>query len=174
MGKRSDRQLLRSRVLQADTLQSILPLLSGLRDTNRVVLVARVLVFARRWNSDIRFRLPKAIQQTLVYRQCALCAIEAAYPTRNGWIKIHASSFHYLLRILVLTWSIAASFSALCAILANLNEAGKDLVPKRKASGQDCYQLDYDVIVLFGPMELQAFLSWKTRVSCKSLCLAVC
>ena len=43
--------------------------------------------------------------------------------------------------------------------------AVKDLVLKRKASGQVYYLLDYDVIVLFGLTELQAHLAWKSKVS---------
>jgi len=57
-----------------------------------------------------------------------------------------------------------SSFSTLCTIRANLSVATKDLVLKKKASGQVYYQLDYDVIVLFGLTELQAYLAWTPKV----------
>jgi hypothetical protein len=68
-------------------------------------------------------------------------------------------------RVLALTWIVAASFSTLCTIRADLSEAVEDLVKKKRASGQVYYQLDYDVIVLFGLTELKAYLSWKSQVS---------
>jgi len=55
-----------------------------------------------------------------------------------------------------------SSFSTLCTIRADLSEAVEDLV-KKKASGQVYYQLDYDVIVLFGLTELKAYLGWKSK-----------
>ena len=145
--------------------------MSGLGDTNS--LIARVLEFARRWNFGIRFRLRKEIQQTLACRPYASSATEAVYPTRNGWIKIDASSFYSLSHILALIWIIAASFSTLCTIRANLSEATKDLILKKRASGQVYYQLDYDVIVLFGLTELQAYLAWKSKESHDAIPLAI-
>ena len=127
--------------------------------------IARVLQSAREWNSGIHFRSRKEVQQTLACRPYASCAIEVVYPTRNGWIRIDASSFHFLPRVLALTWIIVASFSTLCTIRADLSVAVKDLVLKEKASGQVYYQLDYAVIILFGLTELQAFLAWNSRVS---------
>ena len=62
--------------------------------------------------------------------------------------------------------SISASFSTICIICVDLSDAVKDL-HKRDALDQVYYQLDYDVIALFGFMEIQAYLSWKTEVSCK-------
>ncbi|KAI9572586.1 hypothetical protein HD554DRAFT_2202484 [Boletus coccyginus] len=59
---------------------------------------------------------------------------------------------------------ISASFSTLCIICVDLSGAVKDL-HKKNAFGQVYYQLDYDVIVFFGLTEIQAYLSWKTRVS---------
>lgn len=50
--------------------------------------------------------------------------------------------------------------------------AVKDLAPKKAAAGRVYYQLDYDVIILFGLTELEAQLSWKTKVSCVSIPLA--
>ena len=49
----------------------------------------------------------------------------------------------------------------------DLSKAVKDLVPK-KASGRVYYELDYDVIVLFGFTELRAQLGWKTKVRCEA------
>ncbi|KAF8545913.1 hypothetical protein OG21DRAFT_1502123 [Imleria badia] len=54
------------------------------------------------------------------------------------------------------------SFSALCTVRADLNEAVKDAAMK-KAAGQVYYQLDYNVVVLFGLTELQAFLGWMSK-----------
>lgn len=79
-----------------------------------------------------------------------------------------------LLRILVLTWSIAAAFSPFCTIHADLSAAAKDLVMKKTGSGQVYYQLDYDVVLLFGLTELQAQLGWKSKVSREAIPLAVC
>ncbi|KAN0094942.1 hypothetical protein V8E55_003229 [Tylopilus felleus] len=56
-----------------------------------------------------------------------------------------------------------ASFAPYCAIRADLSKATKDLVMTKNASGQVCYQLDYDVIVMFGLAELQAYLGWTTK-----------
>jgi len=55
-----------------------------------------------------------------------------------------------------------SSVSTLCTIHADLSKAAKDLVLK-KASGEVYYQLDYDVIVLFGLTEVQAYLGWKSN-----------
>jgi len=43
----------------------------------------------------------------------------------------------------------------------------------KDASGQVYYQLDYDVIVLFGLAELQAYLGWRSKVSQGATFLAV-
>ena len=63
------------------------------------------------------------------------------------------------------------SFSALCTVCADLSGAIKDIVPLKKPSGRVYYQLDYDVIVFLGLMELEVQLGWKTKVICKSWCL---
>lgn len=60
---------------------------------------------------------------------------------------------------------IAASFFTFCTICVDLREPARDLVPKNKASGEVYYQLDYDVIIFWGLMEVKAQLSWRTRVS---------
>ena len=174
MGKRSDRRLLRSGILRVETSQGTPSSLSGLRHTNiESTPISRVLKFARKWNLKIRFRLRKEIQQTSACRPYASSAIEAVYPTRNGWIKIDASSFYSFSRVLALTWIVTASFSTLCTIRADLSEAVEDLVKKKKASGQVYYQLDYDVIVLFGLTELKAYIGWKSKVSHDSMPLAI-
>lgn len=41
----------------------------------------------------------------------------------------------------------------------------RDLVLKKDSTGEVHYQLDYDVILLFGLTELQAHLAWKSKVS---------
>ena len=86
-------------------------------------------------------------------------------------MKTHASSSPSLLRNLVLTRGIVASFSVLCTVRVDLSEAIKDIVPLKKPSGRVYYQLDYDVIVFLGLTELKAQLGWKTKVSCESWCL---
>lgn len=136
--------------------------------------IERVLMFGRKWSFGKRSRLRKEIRKTLACKLCALCVIEAVYPTRDGWTKINASSFHSSPRILVLTWSISAYFSTLCTIRVDLSAAKKDLVMKQAASGQVYYQLDYDVIVLFGLTELQAQLGWKTKVSYEAIPRVIC
>ena len=150
--------------------------MSGLRDANIAstpIALQRVLKFAKKWNFGIRFRLRKEIQQISACRPYASCAIEAVYRTRDGWIKIDASSFHSLPRIFALTWVIAASFFPLCIIHADLSEAAKDLVLRKAKSGQVYNQLDYDVILLFGLTELKAYLGWKSKVSNDAIPFAV-
>ena len=174
MGKRSDRRLLCPGILRVETSHGTAPSLNGLRDTNiESSPIARVLMFAQKWNFGIRLRLRKEIQQTSACRPYASCATEVVYPTRNGWIKTDASSFHSLPRVLALTRIVTASFSTLCTIRANLNEAANDLVLKRNTSGQIYYQLDYDVIVLFGLTELKAYFGWKSKVSHDAIPLSV-
>ncbi|KAF8552294.1 hypothetical protein OG21DRAFT_1511667 [Imleria badia] len=55
-----------------------------------------------------------------------------------------------------------SAFSPFCTIRADLSEATNDLILK-KTAGRAYYQLDYDVIVLFGLTELQAYLGWKSK-----------
>ena len=62
---------------------------------------------------------------------------------------------------------VLASFFPLCDIHVDLSKAVKDLVPK-VASGRVYYELDYDVIVLFGFTELRAQLGWNTKVRCEA------
>ncbi|KAI9569174.1 hypothetical protein HD554DRAFT_2254112 [Boletus coccyginus] len=76
-------------------------------------------------------------------------------------------------------WTTVANFSKYCAIRIDLSVATKDLVWTRDPSGQVFYQLDYDVIVLFGLAELQAYLGWmskdgeRRRVSVNLTCCVV-
>lgn len=79
----------------------------------------------------------------------------------------------FIQHIAVLTWSIAVSFSPFCAVRVDLSAAAKDLGIRKAASGQVYYQLDYDVVILFGLTELQAYLSWNARVSHGAITLAV-
>ncbi|KAF8549070.1 hypothetical protein OG21DRAFT_1515573 [Imleria badia] len=55
-----------------------------------------------------------------------------------------------------------SAFSPFCTIRVDLSEAANDLVLK-KTAGRAYYQLDYDVIMLFGLTELQAYLGWKSK-----------
>ena len=83
---------------------------------------------------------------------------------------MHASSLHSLSCVIVLTRTIAAAYATLCTIRVDLSQAAKDLVPK-KLFGKVIYQLDFDVIIFFGLMELKAELGWKTNVRFQSYIL---
>ena len=79
-------------------------------------------------------------------------------------MKVNASFLHLSFMSLVLTSSDLASFSTHCNIRVDLSVAVKDVV-LRKHRGQFYYELDYDMIIFFGPKEIQAYLEWQTRVS---------
>jgi hypothetical protein len=65
----------------------------------------------------------------------------------------------------VLTSSNSASFSTLCTIRADLGKLSRTLRPKKAAADQsNYYQIDYDVIILFGHTELKAQISWEEKV----------
>ena len=88
-------------------------------------------------------------------------------------MEMNASFLHPSLTFLILTCSILASFSTFCSIHVDLSAAVKDVI-LRKTRGQFYYELDYDVIIFLGLTEIQAYLEWKTRVSCGSTSLAFC
>ncbi|KAG2353445.1 hypothetical protein BDR07DRAFT_1367118 [Suillus spraguei] len=56
------------------------------------------------------------------------------------------------------------SFSTLCTIHADLDELSRTLRPKKSATGQSYYyQIDFDIIILFGHTELKAQISWEDK-----------
>ncbi|KIK43050.1 hypothetical protein CY34DRAFT_804214 [Suillus luteus UH-Slu-Lm8-n1] len=55
-----------------------------------------------------------------------------------------------------------SSFSTLCTIRADLGKLSRTLRPKKAAADQsNYYQIDYEVIILFGHTELKAQISWE-------------
>jgi hypothetical protein len=65
----------------------------------------------------------------------------------------------------MLTYSNSASFSTLCRIRADLSELSRTLRPKKSPVDQsNYYQIEFDVIILFGHTELKAQISWKEKV----------
>ena len=62
---------------------------------------------------------------------------------------------------------VLESFSMLCTICFDLQEAAKTLIPHRKLLGQGVYySLSIDVIISFGSTEFSAQVAWKVNVSC--------
>ncbi|KAG0708560.1 hypothetical protein DFH29DRAFT_423264 [Suillus ampliporus] len=56
------------------------------------------------------------------------------------------------------------SFSTLCTINADLQELSRTLRPKKSALDQSkYYQIEFEVIILFGHTELKAQISWKDK-----------
>jgi hypothetical protein len=67
-------------------------------------------------------------------------------------------------RGLMLT-STSASFSTRCTIYPDLSELIQTLCPKKSGSNQSrYYEIDFEVIILFGQPELKAQVSWKHKV----------
>ncbi|KAG2063017.1 hypothetical protein BDR04DRAFT_1111856 [Suillus decipiens] len=57
-----------------------------------------------------------------------------------------------------------SSFSTLCTIQADVDELSQTLRPKKSATGQSYYyQIDFDIIILFGQTELKAQISWEDK-----------
>ncbi|SJL14053.1 uncharacterized protein ARMOST_17506 [Armillaria ostoyae] len=57
-----------------------------------------------------------------------------------------------------------AMYNVLCTVTANTQQATKTLKPQyRPGDGRTFYKLDYDVVLLFGLTELQAYVSWKHK-----------
>jgi hypothetical protein len=57
-----------------------------------------------------------------------------------------------------------SSFSTLCRIRADLSELSRTLCPKKSPIDQsNYYQIEFDVIILFGHTELKAQISWKEK-----------
>ncbi|KAK0434093.1 hypothetical protein EV421DRAFT_1841511 [Armillaria borealis] len=56
-----------------------------------------------------------------------------------------------------------AMYNVLCTVTANTQQATKTLKPQYRPDGRTFYKLDYDVVLLFGLTELQAYVSWKHK-----------
>ncbi|PBK62372.1 hypothetical protein ARMSODRAFT_604136 [Armillaria solidipes] len=56
-----------------------------------------------------------------------------------------------------------AMYEVLCTVTANTQQATKTLKPQHRPDGRTFYKLDYDVVLLFGLTELQAYVSWKHK-----------
>ncbi len=59
-------------------------------------------------------------------------------------------------------------YKVLCTVTANTQQAAKTLKPQHRPDGRTFYKLDYDVVLLFGLTELQAYVSWKHKVRATS------
>ncbi|KAK0209578.1 hypothetical protein IW262DRAFT_1417657 [Armillaria fumosa] len=56
-----------------------------------------------------------------------------------------------------------AMYKVLCTITANTRQAAKSIKPQSGPGGRTFYKFDYDVVLLFGLTELQAYVSWNYR-----------
>lgn len=78
--------------------------------------------------------------------------------TEEGW-SISLPHFY-----LVNPETEIAMYKVLCRVTANTREAAKTLELKRRPDGKTFYQLDYELVLIFGLTELQAYVSWKHKV----------
>ncbi|KAL1725512.1 hypothetical protein EV714DRAFT_221156 [Schizophyllum commune] len=58
----------------------------------------------------------------------------------------------------------AANFGVLCTVKADVTAAVSRLVPRRRADSRTYFQLEYEVVLLFGLTELKAQLRWFANV----------
>lgn len=56
-------------------------------------------------------------------------------------------------------------YKVLCRVTANTRAAAKTLELQRRPNGETFYKLDYELVLIFGLTELQAYVSWKHKVS---------
>lgn len=56
------------------------------------------------------------------------------------------------------------NFEQVCHIVADATNAASSLKPKAGDSGKEYYQLNFDIILLFGLIELQAQIAWIENV----------
>jgi len=59
--------------------------------------------------------------------------------------------------------SFSAKFVRLCSISVDLSHLR--LKPKSNSSGKTYYEVDYEIVLLFGLTELKAQVAWKEHVS---------
>ena len=55
-------------------------------------------------------------------------------------------------------------FTTLCTVSSDTSRILNTLKPKRGKDGKKYYELQYDVVFLFGLTELEAQVSWRNRV----------
>ncbi|KAK0481096.1 hypothetical protein EDD18DRAFT_1312232 [Armillaria luteobubalina] len=56
-----------------------------------------------------------------------------------------------------------AMYKVLCTIIADTRQAAKTIKPQSGPGGRAFYKFDYDLVLLFGLTELQAYVSWNHR-----------
>ncbi|KAK0434107.1 hypothetical protein EV421DRAFT_1909608 [Armillaria borealis] len=56
-----------------------------------------------------------------------------------------------------------AMYKVLCRVTANTRAAAKTLELQRRPDGETFYKLDYELVLIFGLTELQAYVSWKHK-----------
>ena len=62
-------------------------------------------------------------------------------------------------------WSLnIARFTTLCDVTANTSKITRTLLPQTAPDGSAYYEMEYDVILLFGLTELKAQISWVHQV----------
>ena len=62
-------------------------------------------------------------------------------------------------------WSLnIARFTPLCDVTANTSKITRTLLPQTAPDGGVYYEMEYDVILLFGLTELKAQISWVHQV----------
>jgi hypothetical protein len=82
------------------------------------------------------------------------------------WLNVEQCLAFHRWSKLTLISSNSASFSTLCTIHADLSELSRTLLPQKSVLDRsDYYQVDFEVIILFGLTELKAQISWKHKVS---------
>ena len=52
----------------------------------------------------------------------------------------------------------------MCKVIAHTSKLVQSLPPQRAANGSTYYEMDYDVVLLFGLTELKAQISWMDKV----------
>ena len=115
-------------------------------------------------SSAVRFASLERLSRISVSRRWLSGAIEACCQIRNGMIVTRVSPSSVLYSHSERIFS--ESFSTLCTIRFDLEEAAKTLTPQRKLLGPGFYySLTFDVIILFGSTEFSAQVAWKVNVS---------
>jgi hypothetical protein len=80
------------------------------------------------------------------------------------WIDVERCTAVRFSSGLTLTFT-SASFSTRCTIYPDLSELSQTLHPKKSGLDQSrYYEIDFEVIILFGQPELRAQVCWKHKV----------
>lgn len=72
--------------------------------------------------------------------------------------------------IVLITFYSQDNFREACVVIADTTVARKALVPQKNFIGMTYYQLEYDVVLLFGNTEFKAQIAWKEDVSYRPYC----